>query len=89
MFDRLVREPGWEKILRYMANAVQVDIASATQHQYEAERCRVMVIRWDSKRELLDGAIGYIESIQKSRDEIVAQFKTEKEEVHVSNESGY
>ena len=88
-FDRLIREPGWEDVLKFMANSVQVEIASATQHKYEAEVCRVMCICWNSKRELLDSTLGYIEGIQKSRDEIVAQYRKEKEEVHVGNESGY
>lgn len=88
MFDRLVREPGWEDALRYMANMVQVEIASATQHQFEAELCRVYCMRWNAKRDLLDGVVGYIESIQRSRDEIVDQFRKEKEDGG-NNSAGY
>lgn len=88
-FDRLVREPGWEDILTYMATNVQGEIAEATKYVYEPDLARNHVLVWNAKRSLLDGAIGYIESIQRSRDEIVSQYRKEKEEVNVGNESGY
>lgn len=74
-FDRLTREPGWEEILKFMAANVQDEIAQATQHQYEAELSRIHCVRWNAKRSLLDSAVGYIESVQRSRDEIVEQYR--------------
>lgn len=87
-FDQLVRMPGWEDVLRFMANAVQVEIATATQHQYEAEVCRVLCMRWNAKRELLDSTIGYIEGQQRARDEIVAQYRKESEDGGTGNPAG-
>jgi len=83
-FDRLVHESGWAEIGLFMANQINTELAKATEKPFEPEMQRVHVIRWDAMRSLLDSATGYIEGIQKSRDEIVAQFGP-KESEHVES----
>lgn len=86
-FDALQRMAGWEKILLHFGTEVQGELLESTKYKYEPERQRVHVIRWDAKRELLDSAIGYIESLQGERDRILAEYKGERNNEHTSNAS--
>lgn len=74
-FDKLVVMPGFERACKFLVAEVNREISEATQYKYEPERQRVHVIRWDAKRELVDGLMGMINSIQTSRDQIVEQYK--------------
>ncbi len=89
MLDRLANEPGWEEICVFMGKLVNVELAKATDKPFEPEIQRVHVIRWDAMRFLLDSATGYMESIQRSRDEIVEQFRTAKENEDVKQPNPY
>lgn len=84
LYDRLVKEPGWEKALKVAAQEVNSEIVEATRMKYEPDRQRVHVIRWDAKRELLDNLTGYIEGILKSRDEILSQHLEESQRLRES-----
>ena len=75
-FDKLVVMPGWEKALKYCVAEVNSEVAEATKYKYEPVRQSVHVTRWDAKRELLDGLMGYISKIQSDRDGIIEQIKT-------------
>ncbi len=75
-FDKLVVMPGWEKALKYCVAEVNSEIVEATKFKYEPNHMAVHVTRWDAKRELLDGLMGYIAAQQKSRDEIIEQMKS-------------
>ena len=79
-FDKLVVMPGFERACKFLVAEVNREIAEATQFKYEPERQRVHVIRWDAKREMIDGMMGMISSIQRSRDEIVEQHRTQRNE---------
>lgn len=74
-FDSLVVMPGWEKALKYCVAEVNSEVAEATKYKYEPVRQAVHVTRWDAKRELLDGMLGYISKIQRDRDDIIEQVK--------------
>lgn len=74
-FDKIVAMPGFERACKFLVAEVNREIAEATQYKYEPDRQRVHVIRWDAKRELVDGMMGFITSMQRSRDEIVSQLK--------------
>lgn len=89
-FDKLIYCPGWEDALKFLGNRVNNELLSATEKPYEPEMQRIHVVRWDSKRDLVDSLVSYIESTRRSRDEIVEQF-TKKEEVDggTSNTAGY
>ncbi len=89
MLDRLANEPGWEEICVFMGKLVNVELAKATDKPFDPEIQRVHVIRWDAMRFLLDSATGYMESIQRSRDEIVEQFRTAKENEDVKQPNPY
>lgn len=78
-FDKIVVMPGFERACKFLVGEVNREIAEATQYKYEPERQRVHVIRWDAKREMIDGMMGYINSIQRSRDEIVNQYRRERD----------
>lgn len=74
-FDKIVVMPGFERCCKFLVAEVNREISEATQFKYEPDRQRVHVIRWDAKRELIDGMMGYINGMQRSRDEIVNQFR--------------
>jgi hypothetical protein len=74
-FDKLVVMSGWEKALKYCVAEVNSEVAEATKYKYEPIRQAVHVTRWDAKRELLDGLLGYISKIQRDRDDIIEQIK--------------
>lgn len=74
-FDKVVVMPGFERACKFLVAEVNREIAEATQYKYEPERQRVHVIRWDAKREMIDGMMGYINGMQRSRDEILSQFR--------------
>jgi hypothetical protein len=78
-FDRLTNEPGWEKALLYMAKDVNNQLYEATNKKYEREIRLMLCDMWQAKRELLDGLQGYIDSILKSRDDILGQVKAQSE----------
>lgn len=84
-FDKLVVMPGWERACKFMVGEVNSEIAEATQYKYETSRQAVHVTRWDAKRELLDGLYGYINSMQRSRDEIVSQYRRGDEDGNSNN----
>lgn len=73
--DQVIDLPGWEEICRYMVSEVQANISQATRLPNLSKRQQAEVIRWNAKRELLDGTLGWIESIRRSRDEIVEQYR--------------
>lgn len=74
-FDKLVVMPGFERICKHLVASVNAEISEATQYKYEPERQRVHVIRWDAKRETVDGMMAFIDSMQRTRDEVVEQYK--------------
>jgi len=84
-FDKLVVMPGFERACKHLVAGVNQEISEATQYKYEPDRQRVHVIRWDSKREQLDDLMGYISSIQRSRDQIVEQYRENMNEHSTSN----
>ena len=75
LFDKLTEHPAWEHVCRYMVAQVQSSIAEATKLTNLTRRQQAEVIRWNAKRELLDNTLGYIESIRRSRDEIVESYR--------------
>lgn len=80
-FDKLMLQPGWEDICRFMVNEVQAQITEAAHFPYEPEKQRVMVLRWDAKRAIVDDVMAYINDTCNERDRLVNQFKT-KEQVN-------
>jgi len=81
VFDDIVKRPGYEKLMEFFAKEVNTEITDATMYKFEPARQQVHVIRWDAKRELLDAALAYVSSIQRSRDEIVEQVKKSREQL--------
>lgn len=81
-FDKTIFDPGFEKLLAFMGQQINNELLGATEKPFEPEMQRVHVVRWDAKRDLLDSALAYVESIRKSRDEIVEQFRSRPEESH-------
>lgn len=74
-FDKLVVMPGFERVCKHLVASVNAEISEATQYKYEPERQRVHVIRWDAKRELVDSMMSYVDSMQRTRDEVVEQYR--------------
>lgn len=79
LFDRLTKEPGWEKALLFMAKDVNNQLYEATNKKYERDHRLMLCDMWQAKRELLDGVQGYIDSILKSRDDILSQIRQQAE----------
>lgn len=77
-FDKIVVMPGWEKAMKYCVAQVNSEIAEATKYKYEPTRQSVHVVRWDAKRELLDGLMGYIEASQRERDNLIEMMKVKE-----------
>jgi len=71
-FDRL-GTAGFEEVLITMKDKVDAEITEATSCPLEPERQRIHVIRWNAMRELLDGAINYVDQVKRQRDEINLQ----------------
>lgn len=78
-FDRLQAMPIWETIVRQMGLEVQTELIEATKYKYEPTRAQVHTVRWDSKRELLDNLLGWIEATQNERTRIINEFKQTRE----------
>jgi hypothetical protein len=78
-FDKLVGLPGWEKACKYLVRDVQDTISEATQYKYEDAKMKLMVVRWDAKRELVDGLMAYIGDMQKERDRLIETYRGAKE----------
>lgn len=74
-FDKLAATAGWSKVNRFVMQHIDNSIIEATEKKYEPSIQAVLVTRWDAKRELWDGLIGYMQGVQKSRDAIVEEFK--------------
>lgn len=72
-FDRLTAEPGWEEIVRHMASEVNGELLEAAGKKYDREGRLMHCDMWHAKRELLDSAIAYIESMQRERDRIIGE----------------
>lgn len=64
-FDHLVAQPGWRDVLDFMVGRVNDAIILASQSEDSRD-----VIRWNSKRVLLDDTIAYVEDTRKERDRI-------------------
>lgn len=75
MFDHLQRLPVWEAIIRRLGAEVNSELVEAAKYKYEPTRQSAHTIRWDAKRELLDGLLGWMESVQAERERIIEDFK--------------
>jgi hypothetical protein len=80
-FDRLIAEPGWEDICRFMVNEVQTEITTASTYEFQPETAAIYVNRWNAKRSLVDGVLAYMDSICKERDRLVEQYRQQKEHI--------
>jgi|SRR5215831_20191420 len=69
-FDRLQQLPVWETILKHLAAEVNGELVEATKYRYEPARQVTHTVRWDAKRELLDGLLGWMEATQRERNRI-------------------
>jgi len=74
-FDRLQGTPVWEKILKKLGAEVNGELVEATKFKYEPQRQVTHTVRWDAKREMLDGILGWMESMQRERDRIIEEFR--------------
>ena len=80
-FDKLMAEPGWEDICRFMIGEVQQEIATASTYEFQPEVAAVYVNRWNAKRSLVDSTMAYMDGICKERDRLVLQYRQQKEQV--------
>lgn len=78
-FDKLQGLPVWEKIIRQLGIEVQGELIEATKFKYEPVRQVTHTVRWDAKRELLDGLLGWIDATQNERDRIIREYKESRE----------
>jgi len=69
-FDRLQRMPVWEQILKRLGAEVNGELVEATKFKYDPARQVTHTVRWDAKRELLDGLLGWMDATQRERDRI-------------------
>lgn len=84
-FDKLQNLPVWEKILRHLGTEVNAELIEATKFKYEPIRQTAHTVRWDAKRELLDGLLGWIESTQQERTRIIDEFRGMRDGQHTNN----
>jgi hypothetical protein len=81
MFDKLSDHPGWEQVCRYMVSHVQSTITEATKVPDMTRKQQALVIRWDAERSLLDDTLGFIESVRRSRDDLVAAYRHDQADI--------
>lgn len=74
-YDKLVVMPGFERVCKFLVAEVNREISEATQYKYEPNRMQFHVIAWNAKREVVDGMMNLINSMQAERDRIVEQYK--------------
>jgi hypothetical protein len=74
-FDRLTRDPAWLEVLAFLAQRVNGTLIEATSHKYDTAKMMWEVVRWDSKRELLDDLQAHVNSTLEERDRIVSDIK--------------
>jgi hypothetical protein len=83
-FDKLQHLPVWEKILKHLGAEVNSELIEATKFRYEPVRQTAHTVRWDAKRELLDGMLGWIESTQNERERIIEEFREMRNGQHTN-----
>ncbi|HEX8838473.1 MAG TPA: hypothetical protein VF748_16135 [Candidatus Acidoferrum sp.] len=74
-FDRLQHLPVWEAIIRRLGAEVNGELVEAAKYKYEPVRQTAHTVRWDAKREMLDGLLGWMESVQAERNRIIEDFR--------------
>lgn len=81
--DKLVSQPGWEKVLEHAAERVNRTISeAATTDVTNPYHQTIHVIRWNAQRELLDEVLNFVQSTRKQRDEIQSLKREEEEYEH-------
>lgn len=75
MFDRLQMLPVWEKVLRFLGSEVNSALLEQSKCLFDADQGRTRHLIWNSKRDLLDSMLGWIEATQAERDRIIDEFK--------------
>lgn len=71
-FDALP-SAGHDNILAASVEKVNAEVSRATEFPMEPEKQRIIVIRWNAMRELLDFQTAYIEHMRQNRDEILKE----------------
>ena len=84
-FDRLIAFSGWEKVLKFMAAEVNGTLTEATRSEFDPQKQAIFVNQWNAKRELLDKTLAWIETIQKERDRLVADYREAENAGHTGN----
>lgn len=85
-FDELVRLPAWNEVLEHAIARVNEEIIEATRPPDSGEyfidwpeRQRIRVLRWDSKREIVDAIRSFVDATRSERDRILKEREEELE----------
>ena len=83
-YDRLVAQPGWEKILTVAVDNMNGELFEGRKHWQDPAKQTHHVTRYYAKQDLISAIEGHIVSVQNTRDSIVEEFK---ERANVNNAS--